>query len=79
MRRLQDPCLGHMIHLNPELAKLVKNKRLRKVSLRGAEVTDVLLLVRCYEDASNKVAHEYTADLRLLIYMENATVFMLVV
>ena len=27
---------------------------------------DVLLLAQCYEDASNKVAHEYTADLCFL-------------
>ena len=37
-----------------------------------------MLLARCYEDAANKVAHEYTLDSRLLLYLENTAVFMLV-
>ena len=57
----------------------MKNKCLRKVSFHGADVTDVLLLAGCYQDASNKVEREYTADLRLLLYMESTTVFMPVI
>lgn len=43
------------------------------------DVTHVMLLVRCYEDAANKVAYEYTVDSRLLLYLKNTTVFMPVV
>lgn len=35
------------------------------------DVTHVMLLVRCYEDAANKVAYEYTVDSRLLLYLKN--------
>lgn len=39
-------------------------------ALGGREdVTHVMLLARCYEDAANKVAYEYTVDSRLLLYL----------
>lgn len=49
-------------------------------ALGGREdVTHVMLLARCYEDAANKVAYEYTVDSRLLLYLQYTTVFMPVV
>ena len=48
--------------------------------LRSREdVTHVMLLALCYEDAANKVAYKYTVDSRLLLYLENTTVFMPVI
>ena len=59
-----------MILLNPQAGKMSK----KQLSLES-----VFARRGCYEDMSNKVAREYTADLRLSLYMESTTVFMPVV
>ena len=62
-----DPGLGC---LNPQAGKKSKKQT-------SSESVFVLLLARCYKDASNKEAREYKADLRVLLAMENTTVLRL--
>ena len=62
-----------------DLSRQVINHSVQRVLGGREDVTHVMLLAQCYEDAANKVAYEYTVDSGLLLYLENTTVFMPVV